>query len=47
MVTGATKGMMSETWSPRPVLATTAPGGNAASTGAYTTYCPDLSMSVT
>lgn len=47
MVTGATKGMMSETWSPRPILETSAPGGNAAGTGAYTTFCPDLSMSVT
>lgn len=47
MVTGATKGVMSETWSPRPILETGAAGGNAAGTGSYTTYCPDLSMSVT
>lgn len=46
-VTGATRGNMSESWSPRPILATGAAGGNAAGTGTYTTYCPDLSMSVT
>lgn len=46
-VVGATKGVLNETWSPRPILETGAPAGNAAGTGAYTTYCPDLSMSVT
>lgn len=45
-VTGATR-RQSETWSTRPVLSTSAGGGNAAGTGAYTTYCPDLSMNVT
>ena len=37
----------SETWSARPILDTSAPGGAAAGTGTYTTYCPDLSMNVT
>ena len=31
----------------RPILATSAPGGAAAGTGTYTSYCPDLSMNVT
>jgi hypothetical protein len=46
-VTGATRGNQSETWSPRPILQTSAAAGNAAGTGSNTTYCPDLSMSVT
>lgn len=46
MVTGATK-LNSESWSTRPILDTGATGGNAADSGAYTTYCPDLSMNVT
>jgi hypothetical protein len=46
-VTGATRGNQAETWSPRPIIETSAPLGNAADTGSYTTYCPDASMSVT
>lgn len=45
-VAGATR-RQSETWNARPVLETSAPGGAAAGTGTYTTYCPDLSMNVT
>jgi hypothetical protein len=45
-VMGATK-LGSETWTTRPILQTGAAGGNAADSGDYSTYVPDLSMNVT